>query len=82
MLVGKVNPNGTAEITATYDKLSYGFVNIGYFFPQMTIEQNQVEPIFNSVTEKLVEAGHFGNVEISLFIDKDYTIFLDKVQCY
>ncbi len=34
----------------TYDKISYGFANIGYFFPQMTVSHNEILPIFNSVS--------------------------------
>lgn len=62
MLAGRITCEGTAEMTSTFDKISYGFVNIGYFFPQMSIDQGQVGPIFTQVTNKLIQYGHFGNV--------------------
>ena len=82
LISGEINSDGNAQITATYDKVSHGFVNIGYFFPQLSIDQSQINTIFNQVTDKLIQYGDFGNVEINVFIDNDYNIYLDKIQCY
>lgn len=48
----------------------------------MTISHQELVPIFQSVSEKLISMGHFGDFQISLFVDKSERIYLDKVQCY
>lgn len=82
LVVGKIDAEGHCEMTATYDKISYGFVNVGYFFPQMTVPHNQIVPVFNTVAERLAELRHFGDFQLSLYVDEQSQIYFDKVQCY
>lgn len=80
--MGRIGSKGEVELIGTYDKMSTGFVNVGYYFPQLTISHNDALEIFNSVSQKLVEAEHFGDFQISVFVDQNLRIYFDKVQCY
>jgi hypothetical protein len=35
----------------------------------MTVSHNEALEIFNSVSEKLLKLGHFGDFQISLYVD-------------
>ena len=48
----------------------------------MTVPNNEILAIFNSVSGKLAQLGHLGDFQICLFVDENYTVYLDKVQCY
>jgi hypothetical protein len=39
-------------------------------------------PYINEILDKLSKMGHFGNVEISMFVDESYKIYLDKIKNY
>ena len=62
--------------------MSFGFINVGYLFPQRAIAHRELMDESNKVIEKLVSVGHFGHFEITFYVDTLQKPLLQKVQCY
>lgn len=69
-------------INGTFEKISNGFVNIGYLFPQKCIPHRLIVEKCKPLMHKLIENGHIGYVELTLLVDSDDNIFLEEVELF
>ena len=78
----KILNNGSYTIEGTFDKISSGFVNVGYIFPQKSISHKVLMDKSKAVIERLISVGHIGNAEITFFKDIHERLYLENVQLY
>ena len=62
MVSVKIDSNGKYSIEGTFDKISSGFVNVGYFFPQKSMNHKLLVEKAKQVIEKLIAMNHIGHV--------------------
>ena len=74
---GKVLHDDSYLITGTFEKVSNGFVNIGYLFPQKVVPHRAIAEKCKNLFKKLIDQGHVGFVELTILIDVDDNIFLE-----
>lgn len=77
-----MNPNKSYEVLGTFDKISSGFVNIGYSFPQQSIFHEQLLEPLDRLLEHLLGLGYYGYLDVHLFVDPQRNIYFDKLECY
>lgn len=53
----------------SFEKISSGFVNISYNFPQKKIEHKMLVEKSKEVCDKLVQSKHYGTVELTFVVN-------------
>ena len=75
----KIVHDGSYIITGTFEKVSNGFVNIGYLFPQKVVNHRILAEKCRPLLDKLIDQGHIGFVELTVIIDVEENIFLEEI---
>lgn len=78
----EISPEREVKVVGTYEKISSGFVNIAYIFPQKKVEHKLLEEISIKVGAKLASRNHLGTAELTFVVSNYQGLFLEKVQCY
>jgi hypothetical protein len=69
-------------ILGTFEKISSGFINIGYIFPQKVIVHKILVEKCKGIIDKLAMEGHVGFVELTITVNLSDEIFLEEVELY
>lgn len=65
-----IEQSGEVKPIGSFEKISSGFVNIGFIFPQKKIDSKWIFEKAKKVGAKLHETGHYGGAEITFYIDE------------
>jgi hypothetical protein len=74
--VVSIGVDGQVGVVGSFEKLSSGFINIGYSFPQRRIENKWLVEGCKKIGARLYQEGHYGDAEITFFIDANKSMYL------
>lgn len=74
--------DGQVKVVGTFEKISSGFVNIAYLFPQKKVQHKAIQEISAKVGAKLATEKFFGTAELTMAVNHLQDLYLEKVQCY
>ena len=74
--IGKVLHDGTHTISGTFERISSGFVNIAYIFPQRVFSHKHLMDKCQGIMNKMINEEHFGEFELTLIMDSNGNITL------
>jgi hypothetical protein len=72
----KILPDFQYVILGTFEKISSGFINIGYLFPQKVVAHKLLAEKCKEIIGKLVTEGHVGYVELTVTVNLNEEIYL------
>jgi len=78
----KIHSDNSHELLGTFEKISSGFVNIGYIFPQKAITHSVMQEKCLPILDKLASMGHIGFTEITLCVTIEGAVFLDEIELF
>jgi hypothetical protein len=78
----KVFANGSHIVLGTLEKISSGFINVGYIFPQKVVPHEVIIEKSKEVLDRLGEQGHVGFVELTVNVFVNDSMYLEEVELY
>lgn len=69
-VVLNISLNGEVKVIGTFQKISSGFTNVGFIFPQKKIENRWIYEKSKKIGAKLYELGHYGGAELTFLVDQ------------